>query len=171
MENITPLAFWLGIITVALPQIISLLSKWRETETQRSMAKEQVKAEEEKIKQTIIPQMQTDAWERLIKQYQSQLEAMGLLQGENNELRKLPLQLVLKEEEMKQCKDDKEDWKRYANQLYEQVKELGQIPLPFRRTPSDGDTQEKIATISRERLDAINKQVEEAGTNGKEIVK
>lgn len=153
MENVTPSQFWLGILVVAIPQIVSLINNWRTAIAQEKAAKE---AKEAQI-HTSVPQVQTENWERLIQNYAKQIEGMANLQTENAELRKLPLKLVIIEQEMKQCHEDKEDWKRYSIRLTEQIKELGHVPLAFRRTPQDGDTQEKIATINKEMLQDPNK--------------
>jgi len=152
-NEITPLQFWLGILVVVIPQVFNLLKDFRATRAQEKIAKEQ--------KEATVPQIQTENWERLVQNYAKQLEAMQRLQEENVELRKLPLKLALQEQEMKQCAEDKEDWKRYAQKLADQIKGFGQIPLPFRRTPSDGNTEEKIPAITTQKIEDAQQEKQE----------
>ncbi|HZM25003.1 MAG TPA: hypothetical protein VFC02_24845, partial [Anaerolineales bacterium] len=90
-------------------------------------------------------------------EYARQIESLKKLEVENSELRPLVLKLALQEKQIEQDKKDKEDWKRYSQLLVKQLEELGQIPLPFRRFPSNGDTgkhnvvtQSKLATVRAE---------------------
>jgi hypothetical protein len=165
MDTITPLQFWSGILVVTIPQVFKLLSDWRNARAAEKQAKEQAEAEKVKNEAT-VSQTQTEGWERLVKTYQSQIESMQRLQDENAELRKLPLKLAVMEQDMKQCGEDKEDWKRYAIKLADQLKELGQVPIPFRRTPADGNTQEKIPAITTQQIEAAQKQNEENTIRG-----
>lgn len=152
--EITPLQFWSGILIIAIPQIVKLISDWRTARATEQVAKETAEA----TLQTTVPQVQTENWERLVQNYQKQIEAMQKLQEENVELRKLPLKLVIMEQQTQQCAEDKEDWKRYATKLADQIKESDQIPLPFRRTPQD--TMEKIKAITQEQIDQVRSQEE-----------
>lgn len=154
MDSITPLQFWSGILLVSIPSILKLVSDWRAARATEMAAREAAEA----TLQTSVPQVQTENWERLVQNYQKQIEAMQKLQEENVELRKLPLKLVIMEQQTQQCAEDKEDWKRYATKLSEQVKELGQMPLPFRRTPQD--TQDKIKAVTQEQIDLVKAQEE-----------
>jgi hypothetical protein len=137
MDNITPLQFWSGIILALIPQVINLIIKFREVKANAPL----VEADSE-IKRT-------EAWERLSQEYARQIESLKKLEVENAELRPLVLKLALQEQDMQQIREDKEDWKRYAIRLSKQIEEFGQVPLPFRRTPSDGDTQEKMNPVWR----------------------
>jgi len=135
MEQITPLQFWSGVIIALIPQVFSLIIKLKELRA----AAPQVKATSEVT--------MSEGWQRLFDNYQKQIDSMEVLQKENAEFRKLPLILAVMEQEMKQCKEDKEDWKKYSIRLADQLKEHNLVPYPFRRTPQDGDTQDKIATV------------------------
>ena len=137
MENITPLQFWLGVLTVLAPQLVQMYNAWNSSRANAPL----VEADSE-IKRT-------EAWERLSQEYARQIESLKKLEVENAELRPLVLKLALQEQDMKQVREDKEDWKRYSNKLYKQIESLGQVPLPFRRSPTDGDTQEKIKAVQR----------------------
>jgi hypothetical protein len=137
MENITPLQFWLGVLTVLAPQLVQMYNAWNNSRANAPL----VEADSE-IKRT-------EAWERLSQEYARQIESLKKLEVENGELRPLVLKLALQEQDMKRIREDKEDWKRYALRLTKQIEDFGQVPLPFRRTPADGDTQEKMRPIPR----------------------
>lgn len=126
--EITPLQFWLGILTVLLPQIYNIYKAWRDAKSNEPLVEAQA---DEKVFQ---------AWEKLAAEYVRQIDSLRNLETENATLRPLVLKIALQEQEMSQCREDKEDWKRYAQKLAKQLEEDGKMPLPFRRTPSDGDT-------------------------------
>ena len=151
--DLTALQFWSGILLVLIPQLFGLAKDWRAARAQEKQTESQ-----ESVSMT---QAQTENWERLVQNYAKQIESMQTLQNENAELRTLPLKLVIQEQEMKQCAEDKEDWKRYAQKLADQIKGFGQIPLPFRRTPSDGNTEEKIPANKPQQIEAAQQEKQE----------
>ena len=79
----------------------------------------------------------SEAWERVMKENTRQMENLRRAEEEAASLRPLVLKLAIQEQEMRQCREDKEDWKRYAKKLARQVEEAGLIPIPFQRYPSD----------------------------------
>ena len=137
MENITPLQFWLGVLTVLAPQIFQIISNYQQHRANRSVTQSQADVGV------------SEAWEKLAQEYARQIESLRRLEVENAELRPLMLKLALQEQDMKQVREDKEDWKRYASKLSKQIEGLGHVPIPFRRVPTDEDTNEKIKPIRR----------------------
>lgn len=89
----------------------------------------------------------SEGWVKLAGEYARQIESLKKLEIENSELRPLVLKLALQEKDMDQHRKDKEDWKRYSTTLVAQIETCGQIPIPFRRLPSNGDTG-KMKTVS-----------------------
>ena len=81
---------------------------------------------------------------------------MQKLQEENAELRKLPLKLALMEKDNEQKEKDKADWRRYSTTLVKQIEDLGQIPFPFRRYPSNGDSH-KMLVVTAEQIESAKK--------------
>lgn len=155
MENISPFQFWLGVLTVLAPQLYNIYARWRDSkdkEKEQETRQKEMEADDE-LKAT-------EAWERLLKEYARQIESLKKLEVENSELRPLVLKLALLQQEMKQVRDDKADWKKFAEKLQKQIEDLGHVPLPFRRTPQDGDTDERLKTISR-RMKAVQEEAEE----------
>lgn len=133
--EISPFQFWSGIIGIAIVQIAQIIISYRNNKAQAPL----IEAQSENA--------MSEGWERLSKEYARQIESLKKLEVENAELRPLVLKLALQEKEIEQVKEDKADWKRYAEKLTQQIQEFGQIPIPFRRVPSDGDTNEKIRTV------------------------
>ena len=140
-EAITPLQFWLGVIIAISPQIYNIIKAHYEHKAQAPLLAAQAKAQEEKS--------DTEAQDALFKEYGRQIENLRRVEDENKELRPLALKNAILERDIAECRKDKEDWKRYANKLSVQIQELGHVPLPFRRLPSEEETQEKIVTIKR----------------------
>ena len=133
-----PITLWqflLGVLTIMLPQVYNIYKTNKDAKSNAPLVEAQA---DEKVFQ---------AWEKLAGEYARQIESLKKLETEDAELRPLVLKMALQEQEMKQVREDKDDWKRYANRLTEQIVELGQVPRAFRRTPSDGDTQDKIKPV------------------------
>lgn len=96
----------------------------------------------------------SEGWVKLAGEYARQIESLKKLEVENSELRPLVLKLALQEKQMEQDKKDKADWKRYAETLVQQIEEMKQIPIPFRRFPSNGDTgKTKAVTITQPKIE------------------
>jgi len=148
MESITPLQFWLGVLTMLAPQLYSMYARWKDSKDKVAELNSLEKVKDKEINAD-DELKRTEAWERLSQEYARQIESLKKLEVENGQLRPLVLKLALQEQDMKQTRDDKEDWKRYANKLYGQLEAFGQVPLPFRRTPSDSDTSERMKAISK----------------------
>lgn len=90
---------------------------------------------------------QSEGWVKLAQEYARQIESLKKLEIENSELRPLVLKLALQEKDIEQKERDKADWKKYSETLVQQIEEMKQIPIPFRRLPSNGDTgKNKIIT-------------------------
>jgi len=87
-----------------------------------------------------------EALEKLGQEYSRMLGTNKALEEELSALRPLTLKIALQEQAMKQTEDDKSDWKRYAEKLSHQLEEHEILPIPFRRYPSNGDS-EKMKTI------------------------
>jgi hypothetical protein len=136
--------FWYGILTIIGAQIIiqvaNVIISNRKDKAQKPLIEAQGQGEI------------SEAWERVANGYAKQIESLEKLEKENAELRPLVLKLALQEEAIKQTVRDKEDWKRYSQKLYKQLEELGQIPMPFRRLPSDGDS-EKVKAVTQSEID------------------
>ncbi len=90
-------------------------------------------------------------WETLLKENARQMDNLRKSEEEAASLRPLVLKLAIQNEEMKQCHEDKEDWKRYAKKLATQLEENKLMPIPFRRYP--GDDSDKIAAIMPDKPD------------------
>lgn len=95
----------------------------------------------------------SEAWERLANSYARQLENSRRLEEEVASLRPLVLKLALQEQDIKQCHEDKEDWKRYAKKLAKQLEEASIIPLPFKRYPSDDSGKMEAIMTNGEKKD------------------
>ena len=136
------------IIAALSPQLYNIYAR-----RQDSRDKEKEQQSEEKIKGSEQKLTETEKlyreWENVVNGYVRQIESLRHLETENAQLRPLILKIALVQQDNKQIRDDKEDWKDYADKLSRQLEASGIIPIPFRRTPRDGDTQEKLKTISR----------------------
>lgn len=96
----------------------------------------------------------SEGWVKLAQEYARQIESLKKLEVENSELRPLVLKLALQEKDTEQKERDKADWKRYAETLVQQIETCGQIPIPFRRMPSNGDTgKNKAVTITNPKVE------------------
>lgn len=107
------------------------------------------------------------AWDTVVNEYNRQLERGQKLEAELEQLRPLALTNAVMEQKMKQCKEDKEDWKAHALSLEAQLTEHNIIPRPFKRLPRDESDTDKLKTISR-KMKAIkeNHEVDKVATEG-----
>ena len=140
MENITTLQFWSGILVILIPNIYLAYNAYLTYRSNLPANIATAKAIEDKSK--------TESQDRLAIEYDRQTANLIRVEDEVRELRPLALRNAILERDIASCKDDKNDWKQYAIRLCKQIEDAGQVPLPFRRTPNDGDTQEKIAVIN-----------------------
>lgn len=156
-----PITLW-QLVTATLialaPYFLDVYRRYRD-----SRDKEMEEETEQEIKKGEQRLTETEKlyreWENLSNGYAKQIESLRHLETENAELRPLLLKIALVQQENKQIKDDKEDWKDYADRLARQLEALGHIPHPFRRTPRDGDTGERMKTISR-KMKAVQQEFE-----------
>lgn len=139
MENITVVQFWSGVLVVLIPNIYLAYNAYLNYRANLPAAQAQAKATEEKS--------DTDAQDRLFTEYDRQIQNLRRVEDEIRDLRPLALRNAILERDILSCKEDKNDWKQYAVRLTKQLEENSIVPLPFRRTPSDGDTQDKIPAI------------------------
>lgn len=139
LENITPLQFWLAVLTIVAPQVYNIIKAYYDNKAVEPLNKAQAKATEDKA--------ETDAMDRLFTEYDRQITNLRRVEDEVRELRPLALKNAILERDLMSAKEDKNDWKVYASRLSSQLEEAKLVPLPFRRTPSDGDTEERIAAI------------------------
>jgi len=95
-----------------------------------------------------------DAMEKLGQEYSRMLGTNKALEEELSSLRPLTLKIALQEQTLKQAEDDKADWKRYAERLARQLEEHEILPIPFRRYPSNGDSQ-KTKAVPRDTKDKM----------------
>lgn len=124
-----------------------------------SKEKERQAALKEKEQELAKDEQDTKHFEKIALEYQRQIEILGSAQVENAALRPLVLQNALLEQKITQAEEDKADWKSYATKLRKQLEANNIIPEPFRRLPHDGDTQERLKTISR-KMQAIKLESE-----------
>jgi hypothetical protein len=146
------------VITALAPQIYNIYAR-------RQDSKDKEKEQESEGELRKVDQKLTETeklyreWENVVNGYIKQIESLRYLETQNAELRPLVLKVALIQQENKQIKDDKEDWKDYADKLTRQLETHGIIPIPFRRTPRDGDTEEKMKTISR-KMKTVQEEIE-----------
>lgn len=96
----------------------------------------------------------SEGWVKLAQEYARQIESLKKLEVENSELRPLVLKIALQEKDTEQKERDKADWKKYAETLVQQIETCGQIPIPFRRMPSNGDTgKNKTVTVTSPKIE------------------
>lgn len=134
---------WLPLIAaIATGAITPIVIKWMEQRSQKKQSDAQA--------QEIL----SEGWERLGQEYARLLENTRRDEAELVQLRPLTLKIALQEKEMEQVKEDKEDWKRYAGKLEQQLKDANIIPIPFRRYPGNGDS-EKHKVVTQSKITAI----------------
>ena len=136
-----PLVFWSGIIIVLIPQIINLISNYQARKANEPLTNAQSES------------AMGDALEKLGQAYDRSLDTIKLQNEELAVLRPLTLKIAMQEQATAQTQKDKEDWKRYAEKLSHQLEEHEILPIPFRRYPSNGDSQ-KVKAISPEEIKA-----------------
>lgn len=143
------------LVTTLSPQMYSIYKQKQESKT---------KEREDKLREK---QMEIDAeettWKRVISEYERTIERAHKLEQENEQLRPLALQNAVLEQKMKQCKEDKEDWKSHSEKLEVQLQENNIVPVPFKRNPRE-DTGQQLKTVSR-KMKAI-KDTHATETNG-----
>jgi hypothetical protein len=134
-----PLVFWSGIILVMIPQIISLVSNYQHNKANEPLTNAQSES------------AMGDALEKLGQAYDRSLDTIKTQNEELSVLRPLTLKIAMQEQATTQTQKDKEDWKRYAEKLAHQLEEHEILPIPFRRYPSNGDSQ-KIKAVTPEEI-------------------
>lgn len=164
----TPVTFGGLIIAIIFITAINLAPRlWDiiklRTET-KERDKEAARLEKEKATQAEA-EKDEKVWDRVVTEYERQTERGNRLERELEQLRPLAIVNAVLEQKYQQSKYDKEDWKAHAIGLEEQLKENNIIPRPFRRIQHEGDTQEKLKTISR-KMSAI--QMGNKGNGDKE---
>lgn len=139
-ENINTLQFWLGIAILLAPQLFNIYNRYQQgRKEQREDALKEKQAEMDAEETT---------WKRVISEYERTIQRANKLEQESEQLRPLALQNAVLEQKMKQCKEDKEDWKSHAERLDAQLQEHNIIPVPFKRNPRE-ETGETLKTVSR----------------------
>ena len=133
----TPLEFWSGVIAVLIVQFANM---WMSYQARKAGAPLSNAQAQEAI---------SAAWERVGQEYARLIENYKAQEDELTALRPLTLRIAMQEQSINQAAEDKADWKRYAEKLSNQLEEHNIIPIAFRRLPSDGDTMEKIKTITK----------------------
>lgn len=146
------LEFWSGIIILVLTQVFVIIRDHRAAKSAEPLTNAQ--------KEEVL----SEAMERLGQEYSRMIGVNRALEEELNALRPLTLKIALQEQEMKQVKTDKEDWKRYAEKLVEQLQANSIVPLPFRRLPPNGDS-DKMRAITQDVLDVLTKKANTTGTS------
>lgn len=128
--------------------------KERETQAKREAEARAMQAEAEK---------DDKVWDRVVQEYERQIERNGKLEQENEQLRPLALANAILEQNIRLCREDKEDWKSHATSLEEQLMQNNIIPRPFKRLPREGDTQERLKTVSQKMKAIRETHAEENG--------
>ncbi len=98
-----------------------------------------------------------DALEKLGQAYDRALETIRVQDEELALLRPMTLKIAVQEQAMTQTQKDKDDWKKYAEKLRLQLEEHEILPIPFRRYPTNGDSQ-KIRTVTKEEIKAAEEK-------------
>ena len=148
-QGISRWEFWSGVIVALAPYLYQIYARWRDSKD---------KEPEQKINEN---EKQLQAWEDIAEGYAKQIERLRGLETENAELRPLLLKVALQAQDIKQCQDDKEDWKRYAGKLAKQLESHSIIPLPFRRTPQDEDTDSRLSRPVSDKVKAVQKIIKD----------
>jgi hypothetical protein len=146
------------LVTSLAPQLYQIYSRYRDSkDKEKAQRLEEERQEMEKEDKTV------QHWEKIAGEYARQIESLRRLETENAELRPLVLKNALLQQKVSQSEEDKEDWKAHANRLTAQLEEANVIPLPFRRIAHNGDTQERLKTISQ-KMRAIKDESEKSKT-------
>jgi hypothetical protein len=139
--ELTPLGFWSGIILVLIPQLITLISNWQKNKASEPLTNAQAES------------AMGDALEKLGQAFDRSLVTIKAQDDELSLLRPMTLKIAMQEQAMAQTQKDKEDWKRYSEKLVLQLQEHEILPIPFRRYPSNGDSQ-KVKAVTPEQIQA-----------------
>jgi hypothetical protein len=153
------------LVTSLAPQLYQIYSRYRDSQDKEKQQRLEEKKQEVELKRQ---EMEKDDkavqhWEKIAGEYARQIESLRRLEVENAELRPLVLKNALLQQKVSQSEEDKEDWKAHANRLTAQLEEANVIPLPFRRIAHNGDTQERLKTISQ-KMRAIKDESEKSKT-------
>jgi hypothetical protein len=128
MQNITVEQFWLGVLTITLPQIVALIIKWKDARTQQPLTLAQSES------------AMGDALEKLGLAYDRALNTIKSQDDELKGLRPLILEIALAKQTSIQTQHDKDDWKAHAMKLTEQLETAKITPLVFKRVSLEGDS-------------------------------
>jgi hypothetical protein len=140
MDNVTPLQFWLGILTITLPQIFILIGKWKDAKTQAPLSAAQAES------------AMGDALEKLGQAYDRALTTIKSQDEELKGLRPLVIDIALAKQQATQTQQDKDDWKNHASKLESQLKENKIVPVTFKRQSLNGDS-EKMKAVTRAQVE------------------
>lgn len=88
-------------------------------------------------------------FDRVVTEYERQIERGNRLERELEQLRPLAIENAVMKQRLQLATEDKEDWKHHALLLEQQLRDNNVIPALFRRLHREGDTHEKIKTVSR----------------------
>lgn len=153
------------LVTTLSPQIYSIFKankeskdKQREADTKEKERQDQIRIREKEMELSA----EETTWKRVISEYDRTIQRATNLEKELEQLRPLAIQNAVLEQKMKQCREDKEDWKAHAERLDSQLQEHNVVPIPFRRNPRE-ETGEAIKTISR-KMKAIKEEHENVRT-------
>lgn len=138
------LEFWSGVIAVLIVQLANMYQSYQARKAGAPLSDAQA--------QSAI----SEAWERLGQEYQRMLDNHKAQEEELAALRPLTLKLAMQEQKLTQTDEDKTDWKRYAEKLAHQLEEHSIVPIPFRRLPSNGDS-DKMKAVTREQIKEVMK--------------
>jgi hypothetical protein len=149
--------FW-ALMGVLVMQLAGMYNNYQTAKAAKVVAETQVKAQAPLV-EAQADAAQSEGWVKLAGEYARQIESLKKLEVENAQLRPLVLKLALQEKQMEQDKKDKEDWKRYSQLLVKQLEDIDQIPLPFRRFPSNGDS-DKVKAITQNKMSPITEEAQ-----------
>jgi len=133
MQEITPLQFLLGILTLLIPQIYSLIRDARAAKSQKPLTVAQSES------------AMGDALEKLGQAYDRALSTIKSQDDELKGLRPLILDIALTKQASAQTQLDKDDWKAHAQKLTNQLEENRIIPISFKRQSLNGDSDKMRA--------------------------
>lgn len=139
-DNITPLQFWLGVITVLAPQLYNIYKANKDAKTQQTLTAAQSES------------AMGDALEKLGQAYARALSTVESQDKELAGLRPLILEMGLLKQQCSQTELDKADWKAHSAKLTEQLEEAHLIPAVFKRQSLEGDS-EKMKAITQAQVD------------------
>lgn len=139
----------IAVIFITAVNFAPRLYDWLKLRAEMKEREKQAEREAQVKSEQIESEKDDKVWDRVVREYDRTLERANKLEHENDALRPLALANAILEQKMTQCREDKEDWKAHAVSLEEQLQEHNIIPRPFRRLPREGDTGEKLKTVSR----------------------